>query len=94
MAQRFPLFLHPSVNGSFSENLFSQKEKNDFFLKSSYKHLDFPEEKSIFSSPLTRYTTQVKAPVAQLDRASDYGSEGLGFESLRACHLHHCQQIK
>jgi hypothetical protein len=23
------------------------------------------------------------APVAQLDRASDYGSEGLGFESLR-----------
>ena len=28
-----------------------------------------------------------KAPVAQLDRASDYGSEGLGFESLRACFL-------
>ena len=24
------------------------------------------------------------APVAQLDRASDYGSEGLGFESSRA----------
>jgi hypothetical protein len=24
------------------------------------------------------------APVAQLDRASDYGSEGWGFESLRA----------
>ena len=24
------------------------------------------------------------APVAQLDRASDFGSEGLGFESLRA----------
>lgn len=23
------------------------------------------------------------APVAQLDRASDYGSEGLGFESLQ-----------
>ena len=23
-------------------------------------------------------------PVAQLDRASDYGSEGWGFESLRA----------
>ena len=66
----------------------------NFFLKSSYKHLDFPEEKSIFLSPLTRYTTQVKAPVAQLDRASDYGSEGLGFESLRACHLHYCQQIK
>ena len=29
----------------------------------------------------------VNAPVAQLDRASDYGSEGLGFESLRACHF-------
>ena len=25
----------------------------------------------------------IPAPVAQLDRASDYGSEGLGFESLR-----------
>ena len=24
------------------------------------------------------------APVAQLDRASDFGSEGSGFESLRA----------
>src|ERR1700730_17605707 len=26
----------------------------------------------------------LKAPVAQLDRASDYGSEGLKFESSRA----------
>lgn len=26
------------------------------------------------------------APVAQLDRAPDYGSGGLGFESLRARH--------
>ena len=25
-----------------------------------------------------------RAPVAQLDRASDYGSEGYGFESFRA----------
>jgi hypothetical protein len=25
-----------------------------------------------------------KAPVAQLDRASDFGSEGWGFKSLRA----------
>ena len=30
--------------------------------------------------------TNNNAPVAQLDRASDYGSEGLGFESLRACY--------
>jgi hypothetical protein len=29
------------------------------------------------------------APVAQLDRASDFGSEGSGFESLRA---HNSQQ--
>ena len=27
------------------------------------------------------------APVAQLDRASDFGSEGSGFESLRAHQL-------
>ncbi len=27
------------------------------------------------------------APVAQLDRASDYGSEGREFESCRAHHL-------
>src|SRR6185437_9403809 len=27
-----------------------------------------------------------RAPVAQLDRASDYGSEGWEFESLRARH--------
>ena len=27
------------------------------------------------------------APVAQLDRASDSGSEGWGFESLRAYHV-------
>jgi hypothetical protein len=28
-----------------------------------------------------------RAPVAQLDRASDYGSEGLGFDSLRVRHF-------
>src|SRR2546422_5033252 len=27
-------------------------------------------------------------PVAQLDRASDFGSEGWGFDSLRGRHLH------
>ena len=27
------------------------------------------------------------APVAQLDRASDFGSEGWGFESLQACYI-------
>jgi|YelNatPaOPRAMG01_1025707.scaffolds.fasta_scaffold00070_68 hypothetical protein len=36
--------------------------------------------------PVTQYPGIFgkKAPVAQLDRASDYGSEGWGFESLRA----------
>lgn len=28
-----------------------------------------------------------RAPLAQLDRVSDYGSEGWGFESLRACQI-------
>ena len=30
---------------------------------------------------------KVCALVAQLDRASGYGPEGLGFESLQACHF-------
>ncbi len=29
----------------------------------------------------------IDAPVAQLDRASDYGSGGWGFDSLRAHHI-------
>jgi hypothetical protein len=29
----------------------------------------------------------VNGPVAQLDRASDFGSEGWGFDSLRGHHL-------
>ena len=32
-------------------------------------------------------STEKIAPVAQLDRASDFGSEGSGFESLRAHQL-------
>jgi hypothetical protein len=32
-------------------------------------------------------TSSHHAPVAQLDRASDYGSEGLGFDSLRVRHF-------
>ena len=31
-----------------------------------------------------------RAPVAHLDRASDYGSEGLGFDSLRVRHFFRC----
>jgi hypothetical protein len=36
------------------------------------------------ASPLPRKLADSRAPVAQLDRASDYGSEGLVFESPRA----------
>ena len=38
-------------------------------------------------SPSTSFPTIASepAPVAQLDRASDFGSEGWGFEPLRAC---------
>ena len=31
-----------------------------------------------------RFIIESEAPVAQLDRASDFGSEGWGFEPLRA----------
>ena len=42
----------------------------------------------VFSTGIVRiYNKIIKlAPVAQLDRASDFGSEGSGFESLRAHH--------
>ena len=39
--------------------------------------------RSLTNRPRTR-RLPVLAPVAQLDRASDFGSEGWGFESLRA----------
>ena len=32
--------------------------------------------------------TRERGPVAQLDRASDFGSEGWGFDSLRGRHSH------
>ena len=38
-----------------------------------------------WSSPETPAIIDLQAPVAQLDRASDYGSGGWGFKSLRAC---------
>ena len=37
------------------------------------------------TATLSAVPEKEKAPVAQLDRASDYGSEGLRFESPRAC---------
>ena|GEM_PF-6059331 len=38
----------------------------------------------VLSLPAGAEEAQTRAPVAQLDRASDYGSEGQGFESSRA----------
>ena len=38
-------------------------------------------------SPPLLMLVQKYAPVAQLDRASDYGSEGYGFDSCRARHI-------
>ena len=40
----------------------------------------FPVAKKVYYE----YYRQLNAPVAQLDRASDFESEGWGFESLRA----------
>ena len=34
------------------------------------------------------------APVAQLDRASDYGSEGWGFDSLQARHFNKIRAVR
>ena len=36
------------------------------------------------AAQLSQFHHSKIAPVAQLDRASDFGSEGWGFESLRA----------
>jgi hypothetical protein len=44
--------------------------------------IDFLLESSVGIRYLSFTASQ--APVAQLDRASDYGSEGYGFESFRA----------
>ena len=49
--------------------------------------LDFGEvvRYTALTATLRAVPEKEKAPVAQLDRASDYGSEGLRFESPRAC---------
>ena len=41
----------------------------------------------LFYTTLAFVDKMHRAPVAQLDRAPDYGSGGLGFESLRVCHV-------
>ena len=45
------------------------------------------DEKRLAFQNKMGYNTTHDAPVAQLDRASDYGSEGCKFESCRARHL-------
>ena len=47
-----------------------------------------------FTEPEGATTINLAALVAQLDRASDYGSEGWGFESLRARHIRAVQSVK
>ena len=39
----------------------------------------------------TKFNISFLAPVAQLDRAPDYGSGGWEFDSLRVCH---CKYVK
>jgi hypothetical protein len=42
---------------------------------------------TVFTTPKDSVRVSPYAPVAQLDRASDYESEGREFESLRAHHV-------
>ncbi len=51
----------------------------------SAENLDTALKNLLGSAPRLQQCTRAKrnAPVAQLDRASDYESEGRGFESLR-----------
>ena len=59
----------------------------EIFREIRKKGVDICMQHAKLSPPSTEDVAFVPlhAPVAQLDRASDYGSEGLGFESLRAC---------
>ncbi len=70
------------------------KEKVGFFLKLKKFFLQWRSKKGLFGNSISNRLGAVdaavavclmrSAPVAQLDRASDYGSEGWGFDSLRA----------
>ena len=50
------------------------------------KTLPAPTEFALTTSILLLPLRISDAPLAQLDRASDYGSEGWGFDSLKARH--------
>ena len=64
----------PAAEGAFSprQGVFGDG------LKNIYEKYDFFEKKC-YNSKVLGYV-----PLAQLDRASDYGSEGRGFESSAA----------
>ena len=54
--------------------------------ETSAKTLPVPTEFALTTSILPLPLEMSDAPLAQLDRASDYGSEGWGFDSLKARH--------
>ena len=51
-------------------------------LQVTFEILDIPRPNPYYFVPLVEKSASY-APVAQLDRASDFGSEGWGFDSLR-----------
>ena len=66
------LFLHFSNSRKFAKKI-------EFCLDSAIEFVYTAVTATLLAVP-----EKEKAPVAQLDRASDYGSEGLRFESSRA----------
>ena len=54
--------------------------------RASCKNTPIPTEFALTTSVLPLPLKMSDAPLAQLDRASDYGSEGWGFDSLKARH--------
>ena len=59
-------------------------------LSSSQVRTGDSQSSSRGSNPRSATTISIKAPIAQLDRASDYGSEGWGLKSSWA-HLYYPQ---
>ena len=58
--------------------------------ETSAKTLPAPTEFALTTSVIPLLLGTFNAPLAQLDRASDYGSEGWGFDSLKARHGNDC----
>ena len=73
----------PKTPGSLLRN-FSKDAHLKFFKSFFEKTLDFPSPRRYNNTRSQRERTREYAPVAQLDRVSDYESEGRGFESLPA----------